>query len=246
MHWRPKDILSILDECCANFTFPMLDNGYLYPAATRLSLYRTERDWGIVIEVFGYSPRAGLPDINLYTFASTLHNRDLPEKYNSPSAHANYLKNNPHNESRFVFPIEPGTWEDTESREFLARDASEITVRDRFVKLPALKEYGRHGIELMQTPQVQIFELCRFLADVERERVLASPKERRVSLPPDMKQVLQLEEWNHPDVVNNDLPSQSEAFQQLAEVLVQGDPGLYRPTRSPNTHWRNWPEGGTL
>jgi len=36
----PEEILSILDDCCDAFTFPMLDNGYVYLAATRLSLYR--------------------------------------------------------------------------------------------------------------------------------------------------------------------------------------------------------------
>jgi len=71
MHWKSEDVLAILDQCSANFTFPMLDNGYVYLAATRLSLHRTEADWGMVIEVFGYSPRAGMPDTNIYRFAST-------------------------------------------------------------------------------------------------------------------------------------------------------------------------------
>jgi hypothetical protein len=59
----------------------MLDNGYVYLAATRLSLYRSATDWAIVIEVFGFSPRAGLPDTHIYTFASRLHDRDPPEGY---------------------------------------------------------------------------------------------------------------------------------------------------------------------
>src|ERR1700738_732190 len=105
MHHKPEHILSILDHCCSAFTFPMLDNGYVYLAATRLSLHRTEIDWALVIEVFGYSPRSGLPDTHIYTFASSLHNRNLPEKYVNRQAYDNYLLHNPHNESRFVFPI---------------------------------------------------------------------------------------------------------------------------------------------
>ncbi|MDS0860972.1 hypothetical protein NUV25_25000 [Burkholderia pseudomultivorans] len=34
-----QSILSVLDDCCEQFSFPMLDNGYVYLAATRLSLY---------------------------------------------------------------------------------------------------------------------------------------------------------------------------------------------------------------
>jgi hypothetical protein len=37
-----------------------------------------------------------------------------------------------------------------------------------------------------------------------------------------------------------------EQEQQFAEVLASGDVKAYRPTQPPNTHWRNWPEGGRL
>ena len=105
----------------------------------------------------------------------------------------------------------------------------------------------RHGIELEQAPRVQVFELCRFLADIAREQVLATPQEQRVNILPEMEQILQLEEWHHPNVAyDEDRPSGSETFQQLARVLATGDLGLYRPSQPPNTHWRNWPEGGRL
>ena len=69
-------VLTVLDRCCDAFTFPMLDNGYVYLAATRLSLFRTAADWAMVIEVFGFSPRSGLPDTHIHTFASSLYDRD--------------------------------------------------------------------------------------------------------------------------------------------------------------------------
>jgi hypothetical protein len=31
----------------------------------------------------------------------------------------------------------------------------------------------------------------------------------------------------------------------LAKVLVTGDAAHYKPTKPPNTHWSNWPGGGT-
>ena len=244
MRWKSEDILQILDQCSAAFTFPMLDNGYLYLAASRLSLHRTETEWGMVIEVFGYSPRAGVPDTHIYTFASTLYNRDSPEKYNSRQAYENYLANNPHNDSRFVFPISNEDW--IEGCDYVAESATVVKVRGRAVPPPPLKEYGRHGIELEESPRIHVFELCRFLADVEREHVLCDLQERRISLPPDLHQVLQLEEWNHSNLVKGVLPSQLEAFQQLAQVLVTGDHHFYQPSQPPNTHWKNWPDGGRL
>ena len=73
-----EQILNILDRCCDDFTFPILDNGYVYLAATRMSLFRSDVDWALVIEIFGFSPRTGLPDISIHTFASRLWNRNPP------------------------------------------------------------------------------------------------------------------------------------------------------------------------
>jgi len=246
MNFDPNIILSVLDGCCDSFTFPMLDNGYVYLAQTRLSLYRSVTDWAIVIEVFGFSPRSGLPDTQIYTFASRLSNRDRREQYVNQEAYQKYLANNPNNDSRFVFPVDEGPWQDEENCEFVAEGAREIVVRGRPLSLPVVDEYGRHGIELEQPPRVQVFELCRYLADNSPDQVLATAEERRVSVLPQMSQLLKLGEWNHPSVVDGDRPSSSETFQQLAQVLSTGDIGLYQPIRPPNTHWRNWPEGGKL
>ncbi len=104
----PKAILSILDRCCNAYKFPMLDNGYVYLAATRLSLYRSANDWAMVIEVFGFSPRTGSPDTCIHTFASLLHDRNRSDQYINRHAYELYLVNNPNNESRFVFPVAKG------------------------------------------------------------------------------------------------------------------------------------------
>ena len=239
-----QQILKILDDATRAFTFPMLDNGYVYLAATRMSLFRSNEDWGLVIEVFGYSPRAGLPDTHLYTFASRLHDRDKREKYVSETAYRNYLVNNPHNESRFIHPITEGPWMDSDCQELVAL-SGELHLRDVTIPLPSRTNYAQEGIEL-QNDRPEVFELCRYLAAKWRDKVLASPTERRVSILPSMGQILQLEEWLHPDVVNDQLPSGCETFQGLAKVLVTGDLSHYQPSQEPNTHWSNWPHGGTL
>jgi hypothetical protein len=245
MTFNPQEILSILDRCCDTFTFPMLDNGYVYLAATRLCLFRSATDWAMTIEVFGFSPRAGLPDTHIQTFASRLQDRDPPDRYVNPEAYELYLANHPHNEYRSVFPLQEGPWQDEE--EYVAPGADAVVLRNEAIALPSVADYGRHGIDLEQAPRVQVFELCRYLADIARERVLATPEERRVSVLLEMEQILQLEEWNHPNVVDDqERPSGSQTFQQLAQVLATGDARLYQPSQLPNTHWRNWPEGGRL
>ncbi len=242
-----EEILSVLDQCCSSYTFPALDNGYVYLAATRLTLYRSVSDWALVIEVFGYSPRGALPDTRIHTYASRLHERDSPSRYVNRRAYELYLANHPNNEFRFVCPISEGPWQgEGENCEFVADDAEEVTVRHQAISLPTLETYPRHGIYLEEPPRAQVFELCRYLADIAREQVLATPEERRVSVLPAMRQILQLEEWHHPDLCGGEQASQTETFRQLAQVLSSGDITFYQPSEPPNTHWRNWPESGRL
>jgi hypothetical protein len=41
-------------------------------------------------------------------------------------------------------------------------------------------------------------------------------------------------------------PSLCETWNLLADVLVHNDPSLYKPTRKPNSHWKNYPYAGVL
>lgn len=221
----------------------MLDNGYIYLAATRLSVHSDAHDWAIVLEVFGYSPRAGLPDIAVQTFASRPHDRNPSSTYGSRDAHGLYLAAHAHDEMRNFSPIADGAWVDDEH---VAATASEIVLRGAPTVLPSPSTYASIGINLLDPPSVHVFELCRYLAETQRARVLATEPERRVSVAPGLRQILVLDEWHHPDLVSGERPSDTEAFRQLAQVAATADPTCYVPSEPANTHWSNWPDGGSL
>lgn len=244
--WTPDDILKVLDRGAEDFVFPMLDNGYVYLAATRMSLHRSDDDWALVFEVFGFSPRSGFPDLCVCTFGSRLRDRDSSEQYVSRAAYENYLAQHPNDDSRFFFPIAEGEWQDPELDEFVSANATEVLLRDEPIRIPPLDELAQFGIDVSEPPQMMVFELCRFLAAQHRDRVLATPDERRVSVPDDVPEILKLDDWTHPDLADSVLPSECETFVQLAQALASGDTSRYRPATSPNTHWRNWPDGGSL
>ncbi len=48
------------------------------------------------------------------------------------------------------------------------------------------------------------------------------------------------EQWN------DNRPSAYETWQLLAKVIAAGDPSAYQPTLISNTHWKFWPESGSL
>lgn len=231
MHFTASEILAMLDQCDESFTFPMLDNGYVYLAANRLSLYRSRSHWAMVIEIFGFSPRPGRPDFHIATFADHLRDRNNPQKYVSIQAYEQYLARKPYNESRFFYPIEEGDWQDSADRELIAKNATQIMVRGKPHPIPALDAYTRYGIELERPPRVNTFELCRLLAAVARDDVLATPEERRVSVLPHMIEILRLEAWHHPDIAAGEPPSSSQTFQQLTDVLMRGAATNYQPTQ---------------
>src|SRR4051794_25066408 len=157
---RAAEILDVLDTNAKVFTFPMLDNGYVYLAATRLSLHRSAEDWAMVIELFGHSPRAQVPDVHVHTFASRLHHRDPTSAYATRALYENYLTQHPHDEHRYFFPIADGPWIDVED---VAECATSIVLRGEEVAIPPLAAYADHGIELKRPPRVAVFELCRYL-----------------------------------------------------------------------------------
>src|SRR6478735_10688453 len=98
-------ILAVLDQGCDDFVFPMLDNGYVYLAAARLSLFRSDDDWAMAFEIFGFSPRAGEPDVSVWTFGSRIAGRKGRADYASQKAYDAYLAAHAHDDAEFFHPI---------------------------------------------------------------------------------------------------------------------------------------------
>ncbi len=229
MSLTPVAILDVLDRAAADFTFPMLDNGYIYLAAIRLSLHRSATDWALVFERFGYSPRAGIPSLDVQTFASRLHRSD--RTYDTFAS---------------AYPIDGGDWIDHDDSERVAMGPRTLTLRGQTRPVPTAADYAAAGVELTEPDQPRVFELCRCVAVMARDEVLATAAERRAHVPPDLEQLLVLDDWHHPNLIVGDKPSESPTFRALTAVLHTGDLALYRPTAPGNTHWRHWPAGGSL
>ena len=229
------EILQQLDACTRNFTFPMLDNGYIYLADVRLSLFCDQARWAMVIEVVGYNYRAGGHD----GIHNCLH------------CYGNCLRRPPGTANEdFLSVSEDGLDCPTFVNEFdsvVREDARTIRLRDQDVPIAFTYDMlTENGIELAEPPEIMAADLLRWLVLEHRELLLATEQELRERIPEDLPLILQLNEWYHPDVVNDELPSVHETFRMLADVLVTGDSSHYRPTNASNTHWRNWPDSGSL
>jgi len=102
-----------------------------------------------------------------------------------------------------------------------------------------------HAIHLDAPKGEALPSTFRRLVPAHRDLLFGDHAEVRRRLPADLPQLLQLAEWNQPDLFET-VPSQSETYQLIADVLESLDPTRYRPTLAPNTHWSNWPDSGSL
>ncbi|MFB7179831.1 hypothetical protein ACFCYI_19280 [Streptomyces sp. NPDC056257] len=69
-----SSILGQFDLCADRGHFPDLLNGYYHPVDVRLHLFGDHARWAVVVELLGYSPRAGnLSDVT-YRFGNCLTN----------------------------------------------------------------------------------------------------------------------------------------------------------------------------
>ncbi|TCI99832.1 hypothetical protein [Aeromicrobium sp. IC_218] len=121
------------------------------------------------------------------------------------------------------------------------RDTSDF---DALADGPPPRVRGR-DLPLAATPGTNLVSALRTLVPEHREPLLGTDAEVRRRVPPDLPKLLQLEEWHQPELFET-TPSETETFQQLAQVMATCDPGAYRPTEPPNTHWSNWPLSGSL
>jgi hypothetical protein len=213
-----EEILAQLDDVAREHRFPDPEHPYYSAIDARLHLYRDDTRWAMLIELAGYNPRAcNVIDV-VHTYGNCL-TRGRPG----------------YEEEDFLGRIDNmDEIEDRNNPEVLQVDGGPIAVRGRRIPVAAV---AGDALE----------DVFRRLVPEHRELLLADESELRRRIPTDLPRLLVLEEWWHRQPERHDeLPGETETFQQLAAVLATGDLTEYRPSRSPNTRWSNWPESGSL
>jgi len=224
--YTTDEILRQLDDDARVYHFPMLDNAYVYPGDVRLTAYRDERRWAILIQTLGYLYRAGFPEgiyPDIYAAGNCLTEGEQPSPFSCAS--------DPDKEYITDIPDE----------------LAEVFIRGKAVPLPRDPAvYRSKGIALDDIAELHGEHILRVLLPEHREELLATEDELRRFIPADLPFFLCLESWHHPDLADDELPSGNSTFKELAAALVHGEPNRFRLKRKPNTQWKNWPRGGTL
>jgi len=223
------EILDQLDECAKGYNFLMLDNGYIYPIDTRFHLYFDDVYWGIIIETVEYNYRGGIVTNTLYTFGNSLK-----------------LKSGMNNENFFTL-LNVRDIVDSEDDILISPEIKEVEVKGEKLDVNISQEQLRkRGIDPEVENRITVFELFRYLTVDYRDLFFCDEKVLNQQFTKQTPKKLQLEEWYHPNLANDELPSSNETFLQLAKVISEKNISYYKPTEEPNTQWTNWPAGGIL
>ncbi len=225
-----EEILRVLDEHGRNYSFPMLDNDYFYPGDVRLSAYADQTRWAIIIEQLCCNNRQR-PREGIETYLGVFGNCVLGPASFRQVGGLTYRTSD--DETLYSGRIPPSV--------------TKVEIRGREVFFPRdPKLYKAKRIKIEDPALLHGHELMRVLLPEHREAMLATEEERRRLIPHDLPLFARLDEWHHPDLADDELVSECSTFRNLAIAMVELEPNRFRLTEKPNTHWSNWPMGGTL
>jgi len=234
---KAKEILKHLDEnmdiglTLANPNFDLAD--------TRMTVFRSEKNWVIFIELVGVD-RGAYEGVSIYAFGNCIGQQGFIEE-----------------RSLFSTP-EDAPLTDKDGIWIGDRSQFSVIIRGkRYDFKPTKEDYLAAGITFPDDRtgpgSLRPIDLIRFLChhldhpffvseDYLRYLLdkLAIKKDNYYSLGQEMSLFFQTREWQHPDIALGEKPSQMKYFQVLAEAIEKGDsselceldPSIF------NTDWR--------
>jgi len=227
-----KEILDYLDLC----EFPMLDNGYYYHADQELRIYRNSENWFMTLQVLQYNNHSlgvdGFSTI-VYKYGSKMN----PEESFNNDSFYHLAKDVDHE----TFIEEPNTF-----NSFLNPLAKQLQIRDTIIQVEHdPSKYEQKEIKLETEGKIRPWEILRFITPEFSSLFWLNNKELGIDIT--LKEELRLSNWEHPDNVDT-LFSDMLSFKEIAKS-ISNNSEFHRTkieTTNSNTHWSNWPLGGTL
>jgi hypothetical protein len=210
-------ILKCLDKAHENLDFPGFNKINIHMVSARLTGFRSDTHWVIVFEQL--ENWYGLAGIQPVLAISAFSNRSDLE---------NGLVET-------LFPVEienENDWKHTNTLHLIIRGEA-LTLNTQLIERHHRWNFG--------------FDLLVHLLPEYRSKMLATENELQLIASNDLLQVIQLDNWHHPDVFGWNYqadrhfqPSDAKSMQMIANVLVTGDQNFYKPCEDPNIDWRKW------
>ncbi|AUS99717.1 hypothetical protein CLI64_04540 [Nostoc sp. CENA543] len=211
------EILECLDQAHRNLDFPGFGKINIDMVSARLTGFRNDYYWVLVFEELVHW--YGLAGIQPVLAITAFSNR--PDIGNGLFA--------------TLYPVEienEDDYENTNALHLKIRGES-LTVEPKSIPKHHYCNFG--------------FNLLVYLLSDYRSQMLATEQELLSIVSHELIQVIQLDNWHHPNVYGwnfaanrHFLPSDAQSMQMIAKVLVTGNPNFYQPCEESNVDWRRW------
>jgi hypothetical protein len=213
------EILEQMDDCARQYDFPMFNNSTFQYARARLCAYANEDEWLIIFQILNYSPS--------------------PRRFfNDIYGYGNQLSRPGHQRTLALFDDDRSWWD--EQRFVLDVHHPRLQLRSgaRTFEISDL-DYASRRIAIARDDQKPI-GLLRYLVDVIPDELFVASDALLdcCNRPRGLHRALALDDWQHPDVAEDQLPSSSASLRDLATFLAGGTTAP--PSGSGNTDWRLW------
>lgn len=205
------DVLQTLDRHAANFDFPGFSNEQYETADARMHLFRDDARWAVVVEELVDWPAAQ----GLMTIVFAMG--DIAGEMLTTHT-----------------PVETEFEEDDEGAPVAPE---QIVVRGEAFDIhrdAVEADCEEHELEATFAALLQLIE-------ADRDRLFSTPPQLADVVAAGLPHIMTIDAWAHPDVYGGPKPSESAAFQQVADVLETGDTSKWAPTEEPNNRdWKFW------
>lgn len=202
-----------------------LEHGYCETAGSYIHLFADDQNWAIVFEKSGYQNRGGRAELELIYIGNCInYTEDL---YSDRKAISNMSN------IELITGEEYERIADSSQFEVIAEGVDVVCVRDTSVRIK-------------QTPDRRMTygDLVRYVYENNPELLRATDKEIKNNLNKDLPKLMTIKEFHHLSSVGRTANlSEDELYQMIARILVTKDTSYWKPTLTPNNHWRNWESG---
>lgn len=218
---KAEKTLETLDRYAEDFDFPVLDNYNFDLAQSRISVFREEDKWLIVFEVVGVDANLEISN-NFYVYSNSMRQQGFFSCFDE-----------------ILTLVNEEYWYDDEDHFLVDPFHMELLLKgERITLTPTVEEYKRLGIE---TDSFHPTKLIRFLTSKYKEKFWVNPSDILDETNAEFKPNLfyQTEEWEHPDISEDQKPSESIFFQSLAKAIELNNVNLITVGKV-NNDWTNW------
>ncbi|NEP68636.1 hypothetical protein [Moorena sp. SIO3A5] len=216
-------ILETLDSHAEDMNFPTFENNNFSAVDMRLTVFRSDKEWLLAFEVIAFANSQNLFVNLIYGYGNHLFEQGMR------LAHEISLLDN------------LSIFEDTEGS-FVNRFSFVSSVDGKVKDFVFYRDdYEIAGVDLTcgDTIELSLLKLLAFVTP--NDLFLSGDALIKALVEEEITEFIKLEDWHHPDILNDELPSQNECFKSIAEALMHNKKKLYfcDPDKV-NTHWSLW------